>query len=468
MAQDPNHSVEVDPFRRLMLAAGLGAGASTLSAAAAHAGARLNTPPAPASAHAHWLDLPRDSQRDVTPQLQLAINTHANNNVPVLLPPGRFSVSGLTLRPGTTLIGVPGQTELVFSKGLTFVRAQNCDHIVIRNVIFNGGRLPLNAHRTRALLNFENCHALVLDTCTLHQSRLGGLALEACSGRIAACTIKDVRTAGIFALNSRGLDITDNRIAACGDNGIQVWQSRAARDASRITGNRISDIAAESGGSGQNGNGINVFRAGHVSVSGNTIENCAYSAVRGNSASNLQITNNTCHQISEVALYAEFGFEGAMIANNLVTEAASGIAVTNFNEGGRLATVTGNLIRTLRQRAHEPVDKRGVGISAEADTVVSQNVVEDAETAGLALGWGPYRRNLIASQNIIRNANIGILVSDHRAAGSTLIAHNIVARARMGAIRMADHDRPVGQDLISENLTTPSLTLTQNLATDSA
>jgi putative cofactor-binding repeat protein len=64
-----------------------------------------------------------------------------------------------------------------------------------------------------------------------------------------------------------------------------------------------------------------------------------------------------------VALYAEFGFEGALIASNLVDTAATGISVTNFNEGGRLAVVQGNLIRHLFRREQEPEDKRGHGIT---------------------------------------------------------------------------------------------------------
>ena len=55
------------------------------------------------------------------------------------------------------------------------------------------------------------------------------------------------------------------------------------------------------------------------------------------SASNLQIVGNTCTGLGECALYAEFGFEGAVIANNIVDGAALGVSVTNFNKGGRLA-----------------------------------------------------------------------------------------------------------------------------------
>jgi uncharacterized secreted repeat protein (TIGR03808 family) len=75
----------------------------------------------------------------------------------------------------------------------------------------------------------------------------------------------------------------------------------------------------KAGGSGQWGNAINVFRADNVIVRGNRIRNAAFTAVRGNAASNLQIVGNTCSGLGEVALYAEFGFEGAVIANNIVT-----------------------------------------------------------------------------------------------------------------------------------------------------
>jgi uncharacterized secreted repeat protein (TIGR03808 family) len=48
-----------------------------------------------------------------------------------------------------------------------------------------------------------------------------------------------------------------------------------------------------------------------VIVRGNRIRNCDYSAVRGNSASNIQISGNSVSDVREVALYSEFSFEGA-------------------------------------------------------------------------------------------------------------------------------------------------------------
>ena len=141
--------------------------------------------------------------------------------------------------------------------------------------------------------------------------------------------------------------IAGNTVRSAGNGGILLWRSTAGDDGTLVVDNRIENVANRSGGSGQYGNAINVFRANNVIVRGNRIRNAAFSAMRGNAASNLQIVGNTCTAFGEVALYAEFGFEGAMIANNIVDGAALGVSVTNFNEGGRLAVVHGNIIRNL-------------------------------------------------------------------------------------------------------------------------
>src|SRR4029453_385274 len=118
-------------------------------------------------------------------------------------------------------------------------------------------------------------------------------------------------------------------------------------DGPMVVDNRIEAIANRSGGSGQYGNAVNVFRAANVIVRGNRIRNCAFTAVRGNAASTIHMEGNTVSNVREGAFYAEFGFEGTLIANNTIDGAAIGVSVTNFNEGGRLASVTGNIIHNL-------------------------------------------------------------------------------------------------------------------------
>src|SRR5262249_15131640 len=210
-------------------------------------------------------------------------------------------------------------------------------------------------------------------------------------------TVIGAEDAAIFSLDARGLRLAGNTIRGAGNNGILVWRSAPGDDGTLVLDNRITEIAARAGGSGQNGNAVNVFRAGNVMVRGNRIDTAAFSAVRGNAAANLQMLGNTCTGLGEVALYAEYSFEGGVIANNVVDGAAIGVAVTNFREGGRLAVVQGNIIRNLSARrpaGTDPHDAAGIGIGVEADTAVTGNVVENAPSAGIAVGWGPYLRDV--------------------------------------------------------------------------
>ena len=166
------------------------------------------------------------------------------------------------------------------------------------------------------------------------------IACTAVDGEIIDTLVSDSADVAIHSFDARALLIARNTISGAGNNGIQVWRGKAGDDGTIVTDNRIEAIDNRSGGSGQYGNAINVFRAGNVIVRGNRIRNCAFSAVRGNAASNLQIEGNAISDVREVALYAEFGFEGALIANNTVDGAAIGVSITNFNQGGRLASVT--------------------------------------------------------------------------------------------------------------------------------
>jgi uncharacterized secreted repeat protein (TIGR03808 family) len=221
-----------------------------------------------------------------------------------------------------------------------------------------------------------------------------------------------------------------------------------------VLDNRIEDIKAGPGGSGQYGNAINAFRAGNVIVSGNRIRNCDYSGVRGNSASNIHITDNSISDVREVALYSEFSFEGAVIANNTVDICALGVSVANFNEGGRIATVHGNIIRNIlpkRPIGTAPDDDGGVGIVIEADAAVTGNVIENAPAFGIMAGWGKYLRDVTITGNVVRNAYIGIGVSVLPGAGTALISNNLISGSARGAIVGLDHAKVVTDDLGKEN-----------------
>lgn len=399
---------------------------------------------------------------DQTAAVQRAIDLAFERGAAVQLPAGRIHVRELALREGSRLIGAHGLTTLVAigAQGFTpqsMIRGENCGGLVLADFALEG------IAQAATGIALSGCVNATIRNVAVSGLLQRGISLEGCSGRISDCFVSGIGETGIFSQDAAGLAVVNNTVTDCSNNGIQIWRTQAGPDGSFVSGNRIMRIAAALGGSGEYGNGVNVFRAGNVSVVGNQISDCAYTAIRGNAASNIQIIANTCARLGEVALYAEFGFEGAVISSNLVDTAATGIAVTNFGDGGRLAVVQGNLVRNLFRREHEPVDKRGHGIWVEADACVTGNTIENAATTGLGIGWGPFMRDVAATGNVIRDARVGIAVTSSPEAGACLIANNLISGSRDGAIRADDHGVPLGPDLGAGTTATKRVAIANNL-----
>ena len=400
-----------------------------------------------------------DLAEDQTEVLQKVVYAAASVGNPVFLPPGRYVVSGLILPSGGHLVGVPGATQLVAKGGTAAVTALGAQNVSLTAIAVEGLGQPMPDGT--GLIELNDVRDVIIRDCLVSEAGENGFVLRGVSGRIEDNTVKGCRRAGLFSVDAEGLRITGNTVTDCANNGILVWRSTPGEDGTIITENRIQRIASRDGGEGQNGNGVNVFRAGAVTVANNRITDCAFTAVRANSASTVHITGNNCARLGEVALYAEFAFEGALIANNTVDDAATGISITNFNDGGRLAVCSGNLVRNLKTRDH--YDRRGVGIYAEADTVVNGNIVENAPVMGIGLGWGRHLRDVNATANVVRDAAIGIGVSVAHGAGAALITDNLISGAREGAVLGMDFDRVVTGDLARQaDARFPQLTVSRN------
>jgi uncharacterized secreted repeat protein (TIGR03808 family) len=385
---------------------------------------------------------------DQSEALQRAIDQAANSQAPLALGPGVYRVADLRLPARAQLVGVRGATRLVLSRGTSLISAERAEQPSLSDLVLDGAGLA--AAPGRGLVHFVGARAVRIQGCDIARAAGAAIMLEQCSGEVTNNTVTGADV-GVHSLDARGLTIGGNNIVKAGNNGIQVWQSSKRDDGTLVVDNRIEDTAARGGGSGQNGNAINVFRAGNVIVRGNRIRNAAFSAVRGNAASNIVIANNSCSGLGEVAIYAEFDFEGAVIANNAVDDAALGVSVTNFKQGGRLALVQGNLIRNVtrsRPAGTDPNDSFGVGIGVEADTAVTGNVIENAPNAGIAVGWGEYQRDVAVSDNIVRRCGYGITVSVAPGAGGALIANNLISAAARGAIVGMEWKKAVSGDLV--------------------
>jgi uncharacterized secreted repeat protein (TIGR03808 family) len=391
------------------------------------------------------------SPEDQTRVLQHAIDEAARAGMPLALPPGIYRTGMLRLQRGSQLIGVRGATKLIFTGGASMLQGEGADGAGLTGLTFDGAGIALPARR--GLLHCISGRGIRIADSEIVNSGGAGIWFEQVSGEVSGNIFTQIASTAFVSFDALGLMVCRNTIIGTNDNGIEILRTAIGDDGTQVIDNRIEDIKAGPGGSGQYGNAINAFRAGNVIVRGNRVRNCDYSAVRGNSASNIQITGNSVSDVREVALYSEFAFEGAVIANNTVDGAAFGVSVCNFNEGGRLAVVQGNIIRNLlpkRPIGTAPDDDAGVGIYIEADTSVTGNVIENAPSFGIVAGWGKYLRDVVISGNVIRKAFIGIGVSAASGAGTVLITGNLISETPRGAVVGLDHIRPVTADLTAD------------------
>ncbi len=139
------------------------------------------------------------------------------------------------------------------------------------------------------------------------------------------------------------------------------------------------------------------------------------------------------------------------------------MAVTNFNRGGRLAIVQGNLIRNLKpKRPQGGSDSAGTGISVEADTAVTGNVIEKAPSIGIEVGAGRYLRDVAVTGNLVREAGYGIAVSVVSGMGATSVTCNLISGAKLGALVGIEWGKVISTDLARDIAQYPNLTVANN------
>jgi uncharacterized secreted repeat protein (TIGR03808 family) len=404
-------------------------------------------------------ELDPTSTADQTGALQSAIDAAASRGHGLHLPAGTYRTATLRLPQGLILSGIPGATTLVHAGDEALIEIES-DDVTLSGLSLdgNGG----DGTRTHGgLIQISAVQGVTIRDCAAHNTRLNGISVYDAAVRIDNCDLYDCAHAGLFSVDSRGIFVTGNRIHDCANGGIRIWRYESGPDGSIVTGNRIRAIDWTEGGNGQNGNGINVFRADEVIVSDNHISDCAFTAVRLNATNNTQIRGNTCLNSGEVAIFSEFEFSGSVIANNIVDGAAAGISMTNYIDDGRLAVCTGNIVRNITPSSAVNPDTTPYGIAAEADAVISANVVENVPGVGILIGWGPYLRDVSATGNMVRDCTTAITVSVAEGAGSALIANNVISGAQT-AISANRWTEIASADLIADADRFPQHTITGN------
>lgn len=348
---------------------------------------------------------------------------------------------------------VPGSVTLRFNGVNIFLRVEGQSNVCFQGLIFDGQNRALTdyvAQRPALIAVSAAAKGIVFEDCRVANSP--GIGLYVTGGAealIRSCSLSS-HSIGIWSENAK-ISAHDNKLSLLSNNGIAIWRSAVTGDSSTISGNEINGIESAAGGTGQNGNGVSVFRAIGVTITNNKIFNTKFSAVRCNGGGQFIVSNNSVYNTREVAIFVEapganIDLHGAIIANNSLETVGNGINVANSGqfgdgtsrsviiEGNRIANVLNN---PIPDAGYYPPSTIGNGIMIEQDCVVSANIIDRASRVGIQAGINTGARDLVVTGNLVMNTPIGIGVSNDAVSNtgrSVVVSGNIVRSASLGGI----------------------------------
>ncbi|SON54828.1 twin-arg-translocated uncharacterized repeat protein [Hartmannibacter diazotrophicus] len=393
--------------------------------------------------------------------MQEALDRAGEQGKPLFLPAGRYEVSNIRVPAGVRIIGVAGQSRLVYSGGGKLLYAEDSSSIGLEGIVMDGANRALDDPEG-GLLSFRTVADFSMERCSVVGSAGHALALTRVSGRIVGNSLSGAIGSAITSEESAGLSISGNEIGGCGKAGIVIRRWTAADDGTTITNNRIADIATLRGDDQGAGTGILIVQAGGVLVSGNRIADCAENAVKAVASPNVQVVGNSVMRAGRTAILVSDGCDGALISSNIVDGAATGLHLAGPGGPGSSHVCQGNVIRNISGGAED--DRlAGVGLVAETSATITGNVVENAAGIALIAGTDQSADEIVATGNVLRGGRIGIGVSVADTAGHTLLSANMISNTTDGAIRGMLEGEVVTEDLsVASAVRFSNLTIGEN------
>lgn len=393
--------------------------------------------------------------------LQAAITAAVTAGKSLYIAPGTYDVWNLGVGGPIRIFGTPGKVILRPSAGALYALYVGAfTDVAIEGIVFDGAGRALSVDPglpTRSMVAVKRARAegskIRFTNCTFRNSPHAGLQIYGVAAHVSNCRFESL-VDGVWVRDADGVHIVENHFVGNAGNAVYVERENAgtngvltpALDGTIVAGNRIETVTqADPSSTGWEGNGVLLLKTAGVHVTDNVIKGCALSAIRANMCTDTVVTGNSCHAIGETAIYLEAILggitnlapgHGGVVTGNLVDDAATGVTLANFNFGGRLGVVQGNLLRnlTLKTVAAGTANQYttgGVGVVVEGDVNVNGNVVEAAASMGMILGTNDYTDDLLCTDNLIRNAPIGIAFANTTPTGGRdaqiYIASNMVA-----------------------------------------
>ncbi|PIO97700.1 TIGR03808 family TAT-translocated repetitive protein [Pleomorphomonas carboxyditropha] len=337
-------------------------------------------------------------------ELQAAVNRAAAAGRPLYIRAGRYDVSNIRLPDRARLVGVPGETRLVYSGGGRLLYSEDARRLSLDGLVLDGANRVLS-DGDDGLLSLAFVEDLDISRLVVQGSAGHGIALTRSAGSLRDCRVSGAAGAGIVSTEGRALAITGNAVSDCLGGGIHLRRWTAGDDGSTLRDNRLDHVTG--------------------------------AAIRLSSAGDVRISGNHLQAIDGAAIVADALSAGASVSGNTIDGASLGIALLG-GAGDRLSLVEGNVVRNIAGDGPLPAAggrASGVGIHVETHGSVTGNVVEAAPHLGLSLGWGTTLGNVVASGNVVRRAGTGIGVSVLAPEQATVVTGNLLVDVPGGAVR---------------------------------
>ena len=212
---------------------------------------------------------------DRSAELQAAINRAARAGRPLYIPAGRYDVSNIHLPDRTRLVGVPGETRLVYSGGGRLLYSEDARTLSLDGLTLDGANRTLS-DEDDGLLSLAFVEDLDVSRLVVRGSIGHGIALTRTGGSLRDCRVSGAGGVGIVSTEGRALAIAGNTVSDCSGGGVHLRRWTAGDDDSTVRDNRIDRVG---------GVGIRLSSAGNVRIADNDLHAIEGAAIVADAAS---------------------------------------------------------------------------------------------------------------------------------------------------------------------------------------
>jgi hypothetical protein len=385
-----------------------------------------------------------DGSTDDNSAIQSALTAGAGGAV--FLPPGRYSVTGLTIPSDTELFGAGWTSQLLVrsSAGIYPLYAAPGKHdIHLHDFSIDGNKANITGNSNDPpdpLTPFPVCAFIAAGTKTspclrvhvdrlrvFNQKRLGIVFQNVQAGAVRDCLVEDNERDGITVyFDSKNLVIRGNSVARCGDDYIGI----NSEDGPTAGGNLCENIVVAENtltGPGSNsgrGRGMTVRGGKSINVVGNVIADVSQSGIK------LQdyLTTTLTDVIVADNVIEHTGYLGSSDGDGVIVDCSGSNIRRVVVEGNKIRATAQNGIRLRNSKSTKADDDL-------RDIVLRGNAIHDSGEGGIGFSTGTGHNDYLIEANAIRGGTGGIIVD----AGTLKRIHvrgNMVSRTSGNGIRM--------------------------------